>query len=226
MNRQMGGGRYNDLLRCQGRTLRDWISHSNDFHKHLQEALIDKADFSFPEIFVVDDDGGGDDEGDIDKQKRGSDKTATTATTATTTAATAATASCCSRRSLSMLVHYRSTHGTMLAPLLVGIIKNAASMYFDTEAMFHLLKKQGEDGSPYTVWRVIERQSQQTNSVVPTTVAESSSNGVTAAQGGREGGSDSTRDARERKDENRGQSVCTTVRWIIRSQSSGSLSDT
>jgi len=46
---------YAQLLRCQGNSLRSWLSNVNDLHSHLQSAVC--ATFSFPELWCTDNPG-------------------------------------------------------------------------------------------------------------------------------------------------------------------------
>jgi guanylate cyclase soluble subunit beta len=46
-------GGYASLLRCQGGTLRSWLSGVNDLHTHLKSVVSDK--FNFPELWCTDD---------------------------------------------------------------------------------------------------------------------------------------------------------------------------
>lgn len=54
----------------------------------------------------------------------------------------------------SILLHYFSLRGTLLVPMVVGIIKELASFQFDCEVTMSQLALQGEDGSEFTTWRI------------------------------------------------------------------------
>lgn len=54
----------------------------------------------------------------------------------------------------SFILHYRSVRGSLLAPLVVGIVKKAADIYFMQTVSMDRLATQGEEGSEYTTWRV------------------------------------------------------------------------
>jgi Haem-NO-binding len=54
----------------------------------------------------------------------------------------------------SFITHYRSARGALLAPLVVGIIKKVADVYFSSTVSIDRLATQGEDGSEFTSWRV------------------------------------------------------------------------
>ena len=51
------------------------------------------------------------------------------------------------------LLHYRSARGALLAPLVVGIVRKAAHIYFLRGVTLDRVATQGE-GSEYTSWRV------------------------------------------------------------------------
>ena len=56
--------------------------------------------------------------------------------------------------SKSFLLYYRSARGALLAPLVVGIVKKAANVYFLSTVSLERLATQGEADSDYTSWRV------------------------------------------------------------------------
>ena len=53
------------------------------------------------------------------------------------------------------ILHYRSVRGSLLAPLVVGIVKKAADIYFMSAVTLDRLATQGEEGSEFTTWRVV-----------------------------------------------------------------------
>jgi hypothetical protein len=54
----------------------------------------------------------------------------------------------------SILLHYFSQRGNVLAPWVVGIVEELASSHFEVEVKMHRLAKQDEDGSKFTTWRI------------------------------------------------------------------------
>ena len=59
----------------------------------------------------------------------------------------------------SFILMYRSSRGTNLASFLLGLVREAAVVYFCSEIVaFEKLGTQGQDGAAYTSWRVKVRQ--------------------------------------------------------------------
>jgi len=52
-------------------------------------------------------------------------------------------------------LHYQSTRGSVLAPLMAGIVKAAALHYFGNEVKMELTETQGHGGATWTSWNVI-----------------------------------------------------------------------
>uniref|UniRef100_A0A7S2EGV0 guanylate cyclase n=1 Tax=Ditylum brightwellii TaxID=49249 RepID=A0A7S2EGV0_9STRA len=103
---------YENLLRCQGSTLRLWLSNLNALHDHLQSSL--PAGFVAPVFWCED----------------------------------------CDSVQGSILLHYFSKRGSLLCPLVVGVVKEVARFHFDFEIEMELLATQGEEESEFTTWRI------------------------------------------------------------------------
>jgi hypothetical protein len=104
---------YDDLLRCQGSTLRQWLSNLNAMHDHVQMSFPGE-NFIAP-IFWCED---------------------------------------CDQVEGSILLHYYSLRGTLLVPMVVGIVEQLASYHFEVEVKMYRLALQDEDGSSITTWRI------------------------------------------------------------------------
>jgi len=100
---------FDNLLSCQGSTLKDWMTNINSIHKHLQMAFPNKI--MMPQFWCEDD----------DKAQDGS-----------------------------LLLHYFSKRGNMLAPLAQGIVEETAETQFDIEVHMEKLQTQGVNGAEYT----------------------------------------------------------------------------
>jgi len=104
---------YENLLNCQGSTLRLWLSNVNALHDHLASSL--PPGFVKPVFWCED----------------------------------------CDEISGSILLHYFSKRGNLLAPLVVGVVKEVARFHFSTEVTLKQLSLQGENGSEFTTWRIV-----------------------------------------------------------------------
>jgi class 3 adenylate cyclase len=54
----------------------------------------------------------------------------------------------------SILLHYFSKRGSLLAPLVVGVVKEVARFHFKTDVTMTRLALQGEQESEFTTWRI------------------------------------------------------------------------
>jgi guanylate cyclase soluble subunit beta len=104
---------YDELLRCQGSTLRQWLSNLNAMHDHVQKTFPGEK-FSAP-IFWCED----------DEEVEGS-----------------------------ILLHYYSLRGTLLVPMVVGIVEELATYEFKIDVKLDQLGLQDEDGAQFTTWRI------------------------------------------------------------------------
>eukprot|EP00980_Cylindrotheca_fusiformis_P002007 scaffold444_cov109-Cylindrotheca_fusiformis.AAC.4 len=104
---------YDDLLRCQGSTLRQWLSNLNAMHDHVKRSFPGE-NFIAP-IFWCED---------------------------------------CDKIEGSIILHYYSLRGTLLVPMVVGIVEQLASYHFEVEVKMHQLALQNEGGSRITTWRI------------------------------------------------------------------------
>jgi guanylate cyclase soluble subunit beta len=104
---------HDALLRCQGSTLRQWLSNLNAMHDHVQKSF--PGENFCPPVFWCED---------------------------------------CDTVDGSILLHYFSQRGNVLAPWVVGIVEELASSHFEVEVKMHRLAKQDEDGSKFTTWRI------------------------------------------------------------------------
>ena len=113
---------YDDLLRCQGSTLRQWLSNLNAMHDHVQKSFPGEK-FSSP-IFWCED---------------------------------------CDEVQGSIQLHYYSLRGTLLVPMVIGIVEELASFHFDVEVKMTQLCLQDDEngGSPFTSWRITAVDPQQ-----------------------------------------------------------------
>jgi signal transduction histidine kinase/ActR/RegA family two-component response regulator len=104
---------YDELLRCQGSTLRQWLSNLNAMHDHVEKTFPGEK-FSAP-IFWCED----------DEEVKGS-----------------------------ILLHYYSLRGTLLVPMVVGIVEELATYEFKIDVKLNQLELQDEDGAQFTTWRI------------------------------------------------------------------------
>ncbi|CAJ1967262.1 unnamed protein product [Cylindrotheca closterium] len=54
----------------------------------------------------------------------------------------------------SIQLHYYTLRGTLLVPMVVGIVEQLASYHFNLEVKMEQLALQGEDGATFTSWRI------------------------------------------------------------------------
>ena len=54
----------------------------------------------------------------------------------------------------SILLHYYSLRGTLLVPMVVGIVEELAEYHFDVQVKMDRLALQDEDGASFTTWRI------------------------------------------------------------------------
>jgi hypothetical protein len=99
---------YDDLLRCQGSTLRQWLSNLNAMHDHVQMSFPGE-NFIAP-IFWCED---------------------------------------CDQVEGSILLHYYSLRGTLLVPMVVGIVEQLASYHFEVEVKMYRLALQDHNVADY-----------------------------------------------------------------------------
>jgi guanylate cyclase soluble subunit beta len=97
---------YENLLRCQGSTLRAWLANVNALHDHLEASLPDG--FVKPVFWCQDE----------------SDH--------------------------KILLHYFSRRGSLLAPVVKGVVKEVARFHFDVEIDMEELQVQDQDGAKYS----------------------------------------------------------------------------
>lgn len=102
---------YDNLMKCQGSTLRLWLSSLNALHDHLQSSLPTGC---FPVFWCED----------------------------------------CEDTKGSILLHYYSVRGSLLAQLVVGLVGEISKFYFDVEITMDRVETQGENGSECTTWRI------------------------------------------------------------------------
>ena len=53
-----------------------------------------------------------------------------------------------------ILLHYFSHRGSLLVPLVVGVVKEVARYHFDLNIQMEQMQTQGEDENKYTTWRI------------------------------------------------------------------------
>lgn len=134
------GAGYENLLRCQGSSLREWLANLNELHDHLESNLRD-GKFIKPEFWCTDDKEGflGDEtyDGNVLEIK-------------------------------SIILHYFSQRGSLLSPIVVGIVKEVAKYFFCIEIDMQRIATQDVDDSKYTTWRIIKtRVVDECNALVP-----------------------------------------------------------
>jgi hypothetical protein len=56
-----------------------------------------------------------------------------------------------------ILLHYFSKRGSLLAPVVVGVVKEVAVHHFDVEIVMDRLSTQGESGSKFSSWRITSK---------------------------------------------------------------------
>ena len=126
---------YSNVLECLGSNLRDWLSNLNSLHDHLQA--------SYPKGFVAPVFWSEDDLDSPSVSGGGS------VTGGSSTAASVA------ENANAILVHYYSKRGSLLVPLVTGLIKKVAKEYFDININMELLQLQDEEQDiQNTSWRV------------------------------------------------------------------------
>lgn len=127
---------YSNVLECLGSNLRDWLSNLNSLHDHLQA--------SYPKGFVAPVFWSEDDpncnynyDNKVDSSNNNNNVTAEGGS------------------QNAILVYYYSQRGSLLVPLVVGLLKKLAKVYFDIEIHLEQLTLQDEEnGVPHTSWRV------------------------------------------------------------------------
>ena len=103
------GEGYDNLLCCQGSTLKDWLANINAIHQHLQTTFPKKM--IMPQFWVEDNTESGDG---------------------------------------SLLVHYHSKRGNLLAPIGKGLIMEIAEFQFGVEVDMQIIRLQNVDDAKYT----------------------------------------------------------------------------
>lgn len=96
---------YENLLKCQGGTLRSWLANVNALHDHLEASLPEG--FVKPVFWCEDDTDG-------------------------------------------ILLHYFSKRGSLLAPVVKGVVKEVARFHFDVHIIMENLQLQGENEAKYS----------------------------------------------------------------------------
>jgi len=104
---------YDELLKCQGSTLRQWLSNLNAMHDHIQRSFPGE-NFIAP-IFWCEN---------------------------------------CDQEEGAILLHYYTLRGTLLVPMVVGIVEQAAKFFFQIDVKMNRLSLQDVEGSQYTSWRI------------------------------------------------------------------------
>lgn len=99
---------YDNLLHCQGSTVKEFLLNVNAIHKHLQSTFPKKM--KMPQFWVEDNESG---DG-------------------------------------SLILHYHSKRGNLLAPVVEGLASEIASCQFGVEIKMARLKMQDEAGSAFT----------------------------------------------------------------------------
>jgi guanylate cyclase soluble subunit beta len=100
---------YGALLKCQGSTLRQWLSNLNAMHDHVQKSF--PGDNYCPPVFWCED---------------------------------------CDEVEGSILLHYTSKRGNLLAPWVVGIVEEIAVTFFEVDVKMDQLVLQAENGPAST----------------------------------------------------------------------------
>ena len=113
---------YENLLNCLGSNLRLWMSNMNSLHNHLQSSLPDG--FVAPVFWCEDEEETVVDIGG-DCGRNTVDGEAAPQTNA-------------------ILLHYYSKRGSLLVPLVVGVVKEVARFHFDVEIEMERLGMQGK----------------------------------------------------------------------------------
>ena len=101
---------YSNVLECLGSNLRDWLSNLNSLHDHLQA--------SYPKGFVA-------------PVFWSEDDVECPSVALASVAAGGGTVASINPNANAILVHYYSKRGSLLVPLVVGLIKKLARCYFD-----------------------------------------------------------------------------------------------
>ena len=57
-----------------------------------------------------------------------------------------------------LLVHYYSRRGSLLVPLVVGLIQKIAMVYFDIEIDMEMMQLQDEENAKHTSWRITAKE--------------------------------------------------------------------
>ncbi|KAL3929416.1 MAG: hypothetical protein SGBAC_012222 [Bacillariaceae sp.] len=108
------GSGYTELLKCQGSTLRQWLSNLNAMHEYIKRSFPGEG-FIAPVFWCED---------------------------------------CEDCEDGSILLHYYSMRGTMLVPLVVGIVEELARSHFGLEVRMDQTSLQGDNGATFTTWRI------------------------------------------------------------------------
>jgi hypothetical protein len=58
----------------------------------------------------------------------------------------------CDTKKGSILLHYYSKRGSLLAPLVVGVVKEVARFHFEMKVVLERIATQDENGSEFTTW--------------------------------------------------------------------------
>ena len=147
---------YSNVLECLGSNMRDWLANLNSLHDHLQASY--PKGFVAPVFWSEDDDehakkhrtvltkDGVDtiDAGSIDENSE-----------AKMSASNGSEDGQPKEPVTAILVHYYSQRGSLLVPLVVGLIHKLAKEYFDIDIKMDQLQLQDEDNNiPHTTWRV------------------------------------------------------------------------
>jgi hypothetical protein len=138
---------YSNVLECLGSNLRDWLSNLNSLHDHLQASY--PKGFVAPVFWCEDDDSGG----TLNVTDPTNDNNDTSSTNSKGSSSDGGGNN--KRGDGAILVHYFSHRGSLLVPIVVGLIKKLARVYFDIEINMEQLQIQDEkEGVKHTSWRV------------------------------------------------------------------------
>ena len=138
---------YANVLECLGSNMRDWLSNLNSLHDHLQA--------SYPKGFVAPVFWSEDDEGQLNHLESAKKLAAEAVADNSSNGDDTGTVYTVGGRTAAILVHYYSQRGSLLVPLVVGLIHKLAKSYFDLDIRMDQLQLQDEDsGVPHTTWRV------------------------------------------------------------------------
>ena len=137
---------YDHMMRCQGGTFKEWLSNINKVHSHLQLSL--GKDFDFPELYCTEEE----------------DSTITTEVQCESASCVPAGFSGKEKdrekekeKTNTMTLYYKSKRLTMLNGFVLGMVKEAAMVYFQMSFSAVCLSIQGVNEAEFTSWRIVTR---------------------------------------------------------------------